>query len=136
MRYNGVIQRKFALLDSHVRELDRQMQELDYPAFEASRLSRLATERALQVCAEIVIDVTERIIAIERAGPVASAADAVKRLQDLGVIKDAEPYVGIVRFRNLIVHEYEQIDPQLLYTLATTRLSDFLAFRDEIDRAE
>jgi len=108
---------------------------MDFREFESSRVARLATERALQVCAEIVIDVAERIIAIEHAGPVSSAADALTKLQTLGVIQDAQPYIGIVRFRNLIVHEYEEIDPRLLFNLATTRLTDLLAFRDEIDRA-
>ncbi len=135
MKYNGVIQRKFALLDTHVQELRRYLGPMDYREFESSRVARLATERALQICAEIMIDVAERIIAIERAGPVARAAEAIARLQTLGVIQDAQPYIGIVRFRNLIVHEYEEIDPRLLFTLATTRIDDFLAFRDEIDRA-
>ncbi len=135
MKYNGVIQRKFALLDDHVQELTRYLSTMDYREFESSRVARLATERALQVCAEIMIDVAERIIAIEHAGPTSSAADALTKLQTLGVIQEAQRYVGIVRFRNLIVHEYEEIDPRLLFDLATTRLTDLLAFRDEIDRA-
>jgi len=39
----------------------------------------------------------------------------------------------MVRFRNLIVHEYETVDPALLYALATERLHDFRRFRDECD---
>jgi uncharacterized protein YutE (UPF0331/DUF86 family) len=136
VKYNGVIQRKFALLDDHVQELKRYLATMDFGEFESSRVARLATERALQICAEIIIDVAERIIAIEHAGPVTSSADALARLQTLGVIQDAQPYIGIVRFRNLIVHEYEEIDPRLLYDLATTRLEDLLSFRDEVDRAE
>lgn len=136
MKYNGVIQRKFALLDDHVQELKRYLSGMDFREFETTRMVRLATERAVQVCAEIVIDVAERIIAIEHAGPVAGAADALSKLKTLGVIQNAKPYIGIVRFRNLIVHEYEEIDPSILFQLATNRLDDFLAFRDEIDRAE
>jgi uncharacterized protein YutE (UPF0331/DUF86 family) len=136
VKYNGVIQRKFALLDTHVQELRQYLATMDYREFESSRVARLATERALQICAEIIIDIAERIIAIEHAGPTASAADALTRLQTLGVVRDAQPYIGIVRFRNLIAHEYEEIDPKLLFTLATTRIGDLLAFRDEIDRAE
>lgn len=136
MKYNGVIQRKFALLDDHVQELKRYLAGMEFREFETTRVARLATERAIQVCAEIVIDIAERIIAIEHAGPVASAADALGKLQTLGVIRDAAPYTGIVRFRNLIVHEYEEIDPKILYQVATGRLDDFLAFRDEIDRAQ
>ena len=62
MKYNGVIQRKFALLDDHVQELTRYLSTMDY-------------------------------------------------------------------------REFEEIDPRLLFDLATTRLTDLLAFRDEIDRA-
>lgn len=45
-------------------------------------------------------------------------------------------YVDIVRFRNLIVHQYEEIDPAILFDLAKNRLGDFRRFRDEIDALE
>lgn len=47
-----------------------------------------------------------------------------------------QPYVDIVRFRNLIVHQYEGIDPAILFDLAKGRLGDFRRFRDEIDALE
>jgi uncharacterized protein YutE (UPF0331/DUF86 family) len=90
-------------------------------------------ERALQVSAEIVIDVAERILALEKAGPAASAAEAIEALVRLGVLKSVQPYVNITRFRNLIVHQYEQVDPAILFDMAKNRLDDFRKFRDEID---
>ena len=48
--------------------------------------------------------------------------------------EDESPYIDMVRFRNLIVHEYEAINPEILYELATGRLSDFRKFRDELDK--
>ena len=41
----------------------------------------------------------------------------------------------MVRFRNFIVHRYEQIDPQIVYGLAKTKLGCFRDFVDEIRRA-
>ena len=82
-----------------------------------------------------MIDIAERIIAIQDAGPVAGATEAMSRLVSLGVLKDGSPYVDVVRFRNLIVHEYEAINPEILYELATVRLGDFRKFRDELDKA-
>ncbi len=82
-----------------------------------------------------MIDVAERIIAMKHAGPVASAAEAIEKLVHLGVLKSANPYVQIVRFRNLIVHQYEEIDPEILFGLVRNRLDDFRRFREEIDRA-
>ena len=35
--------------------------------------------------------------------------------------------------RNRLVHEYEIIDPGILFTAATGHFQDFRRFRDEID---
>ena len=134
MRYNGVIQRKLALLDKQVQRLQASLKGISCEEFSQSWEKRSMTERALQVAVEIIIDVAERIIALDGAGPVATAA--MQSLERLGVLESQNPYVDMVRFRNLIVHQYEEIDPGLLYNLATERLDDFRKFRDEIDRAE
>ena len=134
MKYNGVIQRKFTLLDKHLVELKKHLADVPYSVFKDNWALRCMTERALQVMTEIVIDVAERIIAIEKAGPVASAAESIERLVDLNVLKSAQPYSEMVRFRNLIVHQYEEIDPEIVYTIAKTKLENFRQFRDEIDR--
>lgn len=134
MRYNGVIQRKLTLLDKQVRQLKKSLQEISYNDFAESWEKRSMTERALQVSVEIIIDIAERIIAIEGAGPVASAAEAIETLVHLNFLRSPSPYIDMVRFRNLIVHQYEEIDPTILFELATERLDDFRKFRNEIDQ--
>lgn len=133
MRYNGVIQRKLALLSQQATRLEESLQDVTFVQFEANWILRSMAERALQVSAEIVIDVAERILALEKAGPAASAAEAIEALVRLGVLKSVQPYVNITRFRNLIVHQYEQVDPAILFDMAKNRLDDFRKFRDEID---
>lgn len=135
MRYNGVIQRKLALLDDQVAKLSGSLQDVPYENFKDDWILRSMAERALQVAVEIMIDIAERIIAIKDAGPVAGAAEAMSKLVALGVLEDESPYIDMVRFRNLIVHEYETINPEILYKLATVRLTDFRKFRDELDKA-
>lgn len=135
MKYNGIIQRKLAILDDQVQKLRSHTEGVEYDSFAENWLLRSGCERALQVAAEIIIDIAERIIAIENAGPVTGASAAMRKLEDLGVISSSEPYASIVRFRNVIVHEYEEVDPRLLFTLISERLDDFLRFRLEIDRA-
>lgn len=135
MKYNGVIQRKLALLDDQVLRLKSHTSGADAASFAEDWALRSMTERAVQVAAEIMIDICERIIALEGAGPVASAADAVEKLVELRVLASSEPYRSIVRFRNLIVHEYEAINPAMLHEIVSSRLDDFLLFRREIDSA-
>lgn len=136
MRYNGVIQRKLSLLDTQVLKLEESLKDITLGEFEESWILRSMAERALQVAAEILIDIAERILALEKAGPAATAAEAMESLVRLGVLKSAQPYIDITRFRNLIVHQYEEIDPAILFDLSKKRLSDFRKFRDEIDALE
>lgn len=136
MKYNGVIQRKFALLDKQAIELDAHLKEVTLASFKDDWALRCMAERALQVMVEIVIDVAERIIALEKAGPCASAAEAVEKLVAMGVLQSNQPYVEMVRFRNLIVHQYEEIDPEIVFTIAKNKLVSFRQFRDEIDALE
>ena len=133
MKYNGVIQRKFALLDKHTLELKARFGNLDFEKVKNDWALRMMTERSLQIMTEIVIDVCERILAIENAGPAATASENVDKLVSMGILKSKEPYVTMVRFRNLIVHQYEEIDPAIVYDIAKNRLDDFRRFRDEID---
>ena len=135
MAVNGIIQRKLALLDDQVQKLEHHLSGVDREAFREDWVLRSMAERALQVAAEIMIDIAERIIALEGAGPVAGAADAIRELVALKVLESEKPYVDIVQFRNLIVHEYERVDPDILFDLATGRLGDFRKFRNELDQA-
>lgn len=135
MRYNGVIQRKLALLDSQVEKLREHLGNVPYKEFEESWVLRSMAERALQVAVEIMIDVAERIIAIENAGPAATSSEAIEKLATLGVLDSDKPFKDMVRFRNLIVHQYEVVDSAILFELATKRLDDFRAFVHAIDKA-
>ena len=51
------------------------------------------------------------------------------------VLQTPEPYRSMVRMRNIIVHGYAEVDPDVLYDVVSGRLGDFRRFRDEIDRA-
>ena len=47
----------------------------------------------------------------------------------------ADRYAEMVRFRNFIVHRYEQIEPDIVYGLARHKLDRFRDFIDEIRKA-
>jgi uncharacterized protein YutE (UPF0331/DUF86 family) len=134
MKYNGVIQRKFALLDKQLLQLKNHTKDADFDSFKDDWAMRSMTERALQVMVEIVIDVAERIIAFENAGPAATSAEAIEKLVELNVLQSAQPYSDMVGFRNLIVHQYEEIDPAMLYDIVKNKLDNFRQFRNEIDK--
>lgn len=135
LRWNGVIQRKLALLDQQVMRLEEHFQGVTRASFVEDWALRTIAERGIQVCAEIMIDVAERLIALSGAGPAATAAEAIDTLVRLKVLHASEPYRSMVRMRNIVVHGYEEVNPDLLFDVVSGRLGDFRRFRDEIDRA-
>lgn len=134
MKLNGVVQRKLALLDQNVAKLELYLEGKSLETFKGDDMLQSATERVLQVSIEVMIDIAERLIALKGAGPVATASEAIERLVMLKILKSAIPYSDMVRFRNRIVHEYETIDPAILYSIAVDHRADFHRFRDEIDQ--
>jgi uncharacterized protein YutE (UPF0331/DUF86 family) len=39
----------------------------------------------------------------------------------------------MIKFRNVLVHEYEEIDPKIIFEIVSQHLDDFRLFRNEID---
>ncbi len=134
MKINGPIQRKLALLDDRIGNLEAWIGDLSYDAFKSDLKLQAAAERSLQVAIEIVIDIAERLLALRDRGPAASAKEAIQKCVASGLLKDDEPYVKMIGFRNFIVHQYDEIDPTITYDILRNHLQVFRHFRDEIDQ--
>jgi len=131
MKHNGVIEKKLRLLETKLQEIESWNIKTLSQLKNNSMLNN-ALERALQVAVEIMIDVSERILALENISPLDKAADNMKELEKLCIIKDSKNYMDMVRFRNFIVHRYEYIDLDILFDIATNKLHFFKAFVKEI----
>jgi len=81
---------------------------------------------------EAMVDIGERLIALTGGTRAETSAAVLGRWQTLGVIHSAARYVPMVRFRNFIVHQYEQVDLGIVYGILTNKLGDVEAFADEI----
>jgi uncharacterized protein YutE (UPF0331/DUF86 family) len=134
MPINGVVESKLRFLEQTLADLENWPLG-DLTEFTGDSMLRRAVERALQLAVESMIDVAERILAARRLSPVDTASQSLKQLQELGILKDAGQYAELVRFRNFIVHRYEQIDPQIVYGLAKGKLRCFRDFVAEVRRA-
>jgi len=108
---------------------------LTFNQLQDSSLMQNAVERALQVCTEVMIDISERILAMNEVAPLSSAAENMKKLQDIGIISVRPEYENMVRFRNFIVHRYEKIDLEIIYGILKNKLFLFREFISEIRRS-
>ena len=131
MKYNGIIENKLRVIEDKIESIKSwNIESLD--TLKNSDLLQNAVERALQVAIEVMIDVSERILALENVSPKETAAANIKHLQDIKVIVSAAEYMDMVRFRNFIVHRYEKIDNEIVYSIIKHKLHLFEKFVSEI----
>lgn len=131
MDINGVIIRKLESLDKALGEL-RSLGEVSVQQLEQDWRTKRAIERNLQVLVEIVVDVCQRLLSLKGQTPPSTGGEAIKRCIQLGALSEYEPYRDMVRFRNFIVHRYEQVDNAILVAMVQRHLVDFERFRGEI----
>jgi uncharacterized protein YutE (UPF0331/DUF86 family) len=134
MKYNGIIERKLRVMEENISDI-QSWEISSYQKLKENSMLQKATERSLQISLEVIIDISERILALNNSQPGNSASDNMKKLEDLGVIKSADIYSDMVRFRNFIVHRYEKIDIKILYSIVRNKLHLFHQFSDEIRSA-
>lgn len=131
MKYNGVIENKLRLIEQKLVDL-RSWQITSIEQFRKSSLLQNAAERALQVAVELMIDISERILALEKVTPQNTAADNIRILQEMKIIRPIPEYLEMVRFRNFIVHRYERIDIEIVYAILKNKLHFFESFVEDI----
>ena len=131
MKYNGVILKKFSILEDEVARL-RGLGTLTTEMLDRDHFLKHGIERSLQICVEIVIDVAQRILSLEGRVPSPTAFIALSGLEAMGIIESAEQYRSMIQFRNYVVHRYERVDSSVLITIISEHLDDLTLFRNEV----
>ena len=128
-------ERVLAKLDQLNRYLNELRQILpnnfeDYRKIEKRR----ACERLLQVSIQCVIDICGLMVTGLRLGLPAEEDDLFEKLEQARIL--SSPMKTSLRnmrgFRNILVHEYGDVDDPMVYELLHSRIGDFEDFEREI----
>ncbi|MFA5816884.1 MAG: HepT-like ribonuclease domain-containing protein [Bacteroidales bacterium] len=133
MKYGTIVENKLRIIEEKLNEI-RSWKIDSFDQLKKSSLLQNAVERALQVAVEAMIDTSERILSFHHHPPVNSAIQNMEAIEKLGIINDATAYQELIRFRNFIVHRYERIDLEIVYSLIRSGLGLFERYVDEIRR--
>ena len=92
----------------------------------------LNLERAVQIC----VDIAAHVISETEVPPPSTMAESFARLAELQVLPSqlAESLQKAVAFRNILVHNYTDINWDIVTNIVTHRLTDFVQFAQAIDR--
>ena len=82
-------------------------------------------ERACQAA----IDLAMHVVAAKHLGMPQSQADAFRLLADADALerKLSERMIGMCGFRNVLVHQYQELEVDILHQVATERWQDLVA---------
>jgi uncharacterized protein YutE (UPF0331/DUF86 family) len=114
----------------------REAKDIDFAKFKADIRSQRFVGRTLQIAIEAVLDSTHHIISDEGYREPDSYADAFTVLAEHKVISEDNAEYGklMAQFRNKLVHYYEKIEPEQVYSIFSQHLEDFDRFVAAIRR--
>jgi len=91
-------------------------------------------ERTLQIMIEICIDISNHIISDNKYRIPQNNAESFEILFENNIInkKLKDTMKKMVGFRNIIVHEYFEIDPEIVVNILKSKLNDFKKFEKAV----
>ena len=121
-----VVQKRLRLLEGYLKKLRSIGQRIDLDQFLADSDTQDIVERNLQLAIESVLDIGQHIIASSGWQVAEEYAGIFPILERHGVIsKDLSARVfGMAGFRNLLVHEYADIDHFQVFQILQNHLDE------------
>ena len=77
MKYNGIIERKLRVLEENISDI-QSWEISSFQKVKENSMLQKATERSLQISIEVMIDISERILALNNVHPGNSASENMK----------------------------------------------------------
>ncbi len=125
-----VIQRRLVKLDEYLAIL-RTLSRYSFEEFTADPEHYGSAERFLQLAIELLTDMGNHVIADLGLGTVDSYGDVPRVLAGKGYIAEeaAEEWVRMIGFRNVLVHNYLDIERRIVYDVLQTKLDEMEALK-------
>jgi uncharacterized protein YutE (UPF0331/DUF86 family) len=128
-----LILRKLADLDQYFEQIS-EYETITVKQYQGDWKLQRIIERTLQMMIETCVDVAGHIIADNKFRIPDSYADTFRVLAENKIIsKDlCRTMIQISKFRNIVVHNYDQVDAEIVVEILSKRLVDFNAYKDTI----
>jgi len=124
-----LLSRKISRLRSYTEAL-KSAQDIDWEKYTSDVRAKAFVERYLHLAIEEVIDIANHLISFFKWREPTGYRDLFQILKEHGIIsgEDLPTFQNMASFRNILVHQYETIDEELVFGLFKKRLDDFDLF--------
>ncbi len=130
--YNKIVA-KLERMDEYLAYL-KEIQKVNKKVFLGDFHFFGLAERYLQLVIEVVLDTAKLVLIVEGLKRVETNSDVFEVLAEKGVIskKLLLKISAIGAFRNILVHDYEKLDREIVYDKLKKNLDDFSDFKKEV----
>ncbi|SFE96827.1 DUF86 domain-containing protein [Nitrosomonas sp. Nm166] len=130
---NDVILNKKVSIERCIQQIDRYYRMDTGLPFVDDQLRQDAVAMNLQRAAELTIDIANHLIKVRKLGLPRDSRESFSLLEQAGLI-DTEmmrKLQGMVGFRNILVHEYQKMDMNIMVQVIEHHSRDLLAFANK-----
>ncbi|TDO91310.1 uncharacterized protein YutE (UPF0331/DUF86 family) [Halanaerobium saccharolyticum] len=112
--------------NEYLEQLDKIVKDVDFEEFNNNPLLYGSAERFLHLSIEALIDIGNHIISDDNLGRVDVYRDIAIILAENGYLDEKEKnlFTRIIAFRNILVHDYLDLDRDVIFDLLKNNLAD------------
>lgn len=119
-----VVNNKLIKLEEYIKDLN-EYQDIEATKYKEDKILQRYLERTLHLAIESILDIGNHIISDERLGSPNNNADIIRILSKNDIIKqNKDRYIQMAKFRNVIVHDYTDIDEDIVLNILKNGLND------------
>jgi uncharacterized protein YutE (UPF0331/DUF86 family) len=131
---SNIVYKLISSIESYLTELETFCAGITLQDFSKDIKLQRFTERTLQIAIEAMLDIAHHIISDEKYREPDSYADAFTVLHENGILDEGflKTVKQMAQFRNKLVHSYESIDQEILFTIVIHKRHDIENFITQI----
>ena len=128
-----VVLRKLSELETYRKQLG-EFSEVSLQDYRADWKTQRIVERTLQMMIETCADIANHILSDRGMRAPTGYADTFKVLFENGVIASelCDTMEKMAKFRNVVVHQYESVDAEIVITILRKHLQDFARYEEAV----
>ncbi|MBS3949255.1 MAG: DUF86 domain-containing protein [Peptococcaceae bacterium] len=131
----AVVTRLLVQLEEYLRDLDEVKLRYSLQDYKENKIIRRYTERTLQVAIEACLDLASHIISYSGFREPLDNKDCFQVLLEnkLIPVELAEILKRMAQFRNVVVHDYIRINPEIVYSIVQENIPDIVSFAQMVE---
>lgn len=125
--------RKLTQIETYLSQI-REYSKISVTAYKNDWKIQRIVERTLQILIELCIDIANHLISDKGMRLPTGYADTVKVLAENRIISKNlfKTMEKMAKFRNVVVHQYEKIEPSIVVSILHKNLDDFEKYKRAI----